>query len=456
MRKKLKRMEVPGPKASELIQRDEKVIGRATYIRFYPMVLEGGVGSTVTDIDGNKYIDFQAGAAVANVGYCHPKVVKAVEDQINKLTHNCFALFSNQITVRLAEKLIEITPGNFRKKLWFGLSGSDANDCLFKLSRYSTKRKRIISFLGSYHGQTMGAYSLSGHKAESHFLPIPGVVKVPYAYCYRCPFKMEHPECDLQCISFIEDHIFKTICPPEDVAGILVEPIQGDAGMIVPPDEFLRELKRISDENGMLFMVDEVRTGFGRTGTMFAINHLGLEPDFIAMAKPMASGFPISACVARAEILDSLMGSHLLTTGGSPIGAAAALATIEVLEEENIYERAERMGNYLRGRLEEMKERHKLIGDVRGRGLFIGAELVKDRKTKEPAPVETHKVCFRSWEYGLVLVFNGTHSNVLDIVPPLVTSREEVDKALEILERAITDVEEGTVPDTLLEGFQAW
>ena len=456
MSKKLNRMKVPGPKASELVQRDEKVIGKVTYIRFYPMVFEAGVGSVVTDVDGNKYIDFQAGAAVANVGYCHPKVVKAVEEQMNKLTHNCFALFSNQITVKLAEKLVEITPGKFRRKVWFGLSGSDANDCLFKLARFNTKRERIISFLGSYHGQTMGAYSLSGHKAESHFLPFPGVVKVPYAYCYRCPFKMEYPECGLQCINFIEDHIFTSICPPEDVAGILVEPIQGDSGMIVPPDEFLKELKRISEENGMLFMVDEVRTGFGRTGAMFAVNHLGLEPDFIVMAKPMASGFPISACVAKAEILDGPMGGHLLTTGGSPIGAAAALANIQVLEEENLCEKAKRTGNYMMRRLEEMKDEHTLIGDVRGRGLFIGVELVKNKKTREPASLETHKVCYRAWEYGLVLVFNGTHSNVLDIVPPLVISREEVDRGLEILEGAIKDVEKGKVPDSLLEGFKAW
>ncbi|MEM3549859.1 MAG: aspartate aminotransferase family protein [Candidatus Bathyarchaeia archaeon] len=450
------RRAVPGPKNLEWIQRDEKVIGKVTYIRFYPMVVESGLGSIVTDLDGNNYIDFQAGAAVANIGYCHPKVVKAVEEQMKKLTHNCFALFSNQITVKLAEKLVEITPGNFPKKVWFGLSGSDANDCVFKLARFSTKRDRIISFLGSYHGQTMGAYSLSGHKAESHFLPFPGVIKVPYAYCYRCAFKMKHPDCGLQCIKFIEEHIFTSICPPEDAAGILVEPIQGDSGMIVPPDDFLLELKRICEENGMLFMVDEVRTGFGRTGKMFAINHLALEPDLIVMAKPMASGFPISACVARAEILDSPIGSHLLTTGGSPIGAAAALANIQVLMEEKLCDKAARTGAYMLKRLEEMKEGHELIGDVRGKGLFIGVEFVRNRKTKEPASIETHKVCYRAWEYGLILVFNGTFSNVLDIVPPLVISKNEVDRGLDILEAAITDVEKGKVPDSLLEGFKAW
>lgn len=443
-------------RSAQIVARDEKVIGRALYIRFFPMAIERGFGSRVWDADGREYIDWQAGAAVASTGYCHPHIVAAIGAQAAKLTHNCFTLFSNEPTVALAERLVALTPGEFPKKVWFGLSGSDANDAIFKLTRRATRRERIVTFMGSYHGQTMGAYSLSGHKAEAAFLPFPGVVKVPYAYCYRCAFGLAYPACQLQCLRFIEDAVFNNICPPEDVAGILVEPIQGDSGIVVPPDEFLLGLKAIADRFGMLFMVDEVRTGLGRSGKMFAIEHLGIAPDVIAIAKPLGSGVPISACVARAEVLDTLEGSHLLTTGGSPLGAAAALATLEVIASENLVDSAAEMGDYLRRGLRELQDRHEMIGQIRGRGMFTGVELVRDRETKEPADTETHKVCYRAWELGLVLIFCGTYSNVLDIVPPLVIDRNEIDRGLEILDRALTDVREGRVPDEAISKYKAW
>ncbi|MHB1416688.1 MAG: aspartate aminotransferase family protein, partial [Chloroflexota bacterium] len=385
-----------------------------------------------------------------------PRVVEAISKQAAKLTHNCFTLFSNEPTVALAERLVELAPGDFPKKVWFGLSGSDANDAIYKLTRRATGRERIVTFIGSYHGQTMGAYSLSGHKAESAFVGLPGVVKVPYAYCYRCPFGMTHPSCRMQCLRFIEETIFNTICPPEDVAGILVEAIQGDSGIVVPPDEFLTGLKAMAERYGMLFMVDEVRTGLGRTGKMFAIEHTGAIPDLITIAKPLGSGVPISACVARSDILDTLEGSHLLTTGGSPIGSAAALTTLDVIRDEGLMARAEETGEYLRRGLCELQKEHEIIGDVRGRGLFTGVEMVRDRVTKEPADTETHKICYRAWRLGLVLIFCGTYSNVLDIVPPLVLSHEQVDRGLEILDQAIRDVSKGLVSDEEISQYRAW
>jgi len=426
------------------------------YIRFYPLVVEEAQGVVVRDVDGKEYLDFLGGWAIANTGHRHPKVVEAVKRQIDKLLFNSFTSFSNEVTVELAEKLIELTPGKFRKKVWFGLTGSDANDCVFKLVPVYKGRARILSFANSYHGQTMGSLSLSGHKSQSKFLGFPNVVKVPYPYCYRCPFNQKFPSCDFYCIDYIEDYVFNTYVSPEEVAGFIVEPIQSDGGDVVPPEGYMQRLSRLCRKYGIALCVDEVKVALGRTGKMFASEHWNLTPDLITLGKPLASGMPLSACVGKAEILDSVMGAHLFTLSGHPVSCAAALATLDIIKEEGLDKNAERVGRFMKKRLEEIKEEHELVGDVRGKGLIIGVELVKDRESKEPATVETAKVCYRAWELGLILGYVGMYSNVVEITPPLILTEEQAEKGLEILEKALRDVESGLVSDEKIEKYKGW
>ena len=313
---KKKAMETSNSKAKKIYIHDEELIANSMKVRFFPMVIAEGKGVTVKDVDGKKYIDFSAGSACQPVGYNHPEVVEAIIAQTKKLAHNCLPLYSYENAISLAQKLIEITPGSFKKKVWFGCSGSDASECIYKLSRCFTGRKRVLSFIGGFYGVRTAALSMTGHPAISKSIRFPGIVKVPYPYCYRCPFGLEYPECNLQCLEYL-DYVFSTLSPPEDIAFMFVEPIQGDAGMIVPPEEFLPSLYKICKEHNILFAVDEVRTGFGRTGRMFATEYAGIEPDAITMGKPIASGLPLSACVARREILDCPGGFHVLTTAGT-------------------------------------------------------------------------------------------------------------------------------------------
>lgn len=447
---------LPGPKANKVIERERKVIGSALQVRFYPLVVERAQGSVLWDVDGNNYIDFSAGAAVACTGYGHPRVVNAIKEEVSKLTHQCFTLASNEVTVELAEKLVKLLGREGRAKVWFGLSGGDANECVYKLVPDYTKKRRFISFMGSYQGMTMGSLSLSGHKALQKFIGFANVVKVPYAYCYRCPFKAEYPECGLMCVDFIESQVMQSVSPAEDTCCVIVEPIQSDSGDVVPPDDFIPRLRQLCDKYGMYLAVDEIKTGFGRTGEMFAFQHSKVSPEIVTVAKPIASGMPLSACVAPSEILDSSVGSHLMTTAGHPVSCAAALATLEVIQEEKLSENAAAVGSYMKRRLSEMKEDHPLIGDVRGKGLMIGVELVKDQKTKEPASVETAKLTYRCWEKGLIVINLATFSNVIEITPPLVLTRELAEEGLTRFEQALTDVEKGKVSVDRLGAFKAW
>jgi len=447
---------LPGPKSRSIIDRDARVIGAAIHIRFYPLAIERAEGSMLWDADGNSYIDFEGGAAVASTGYGHPTVVDAIKQQLTKLSHHSFTLHSNEVTVELAEKLVKLLGREKTAKVWFGLSGGDANECVFKLVPLYTKKQRIISFMGAYHGMTMGALSLSGHRALAKFIGFPNVVKVPYANCYRCPFGLEVSECGIRCVDFIESQVLQTVSPPEDTCCVIVEPVQSDSGNVVPPEDFLPKLKQLCDKYGMYLAIDEVKTGFARTGKMFAFEHTNVSPDIVTMAKPIASGMPLSACVAPSEMLDSSVASHLTTTGGHPVSCAAGLATLEIIEKEKLAENAATVGSYMIKRLTEMKEDHSLIGDVRGKGLIIGVELVKDHETKEPAPVETKKLVYRCWEKGLIVIYLGTYSNVIEITPPLVLTRELAEDGLNRFEEAITDVEEGKVTDERLGAFKGW
>ncbi|MBS7620633.1 aspartate aminotransferase family protein [Candidatus Bathyarchaeota archaeon] len=443
-------------KTLEILQRDAKVIAKSMYIRFYPMAIEEGEGVIVRDADGKEYLDFLGGWSVAGTGHRHPKVMQALRKEIDKLLFNSFISFSNETTVRLAEKLVQITPGDFPKKVWFGLTGSDANDCVFKLVPYFKKRSRFLSFVNSYHGQTMGSLSLSGHKSQSAFVGFSNVVKVPYPYCFRCPFKQEYPTCDIYCIDYIEDYVFKTYCPPEDISGLIIEPIQSDGGDVVPPEGYMDKLVKLCKKYDITFCADEVKVGLGRTGKMFAVEHWNVIPELITLGKPIASGMPLSACVGKSEILDSKTGSHLFTLSGHPLSCAAALATIDVIENEGLVKNAEKMGKILKKRLEELKEKYEIIGDVRGKGLILGVEFIKKPETLEPAPREVAKICYRAWQLGLILGYVGMFSNVIEITPPLTINQKHVDLACEIFEQAIKDVNAGKVSDADIEVYSGW
>ncbi len=445
-------------RAEDILRRELKVVGRAVHIRFYPAVIERGEGPYLYDVDGRRYLDFNASWAVANTGYGHPKIVEAVIEAYRKLTALSFTTFSNETVVELAEKLVEITPGSFEKKAVFGHSGSDANDGVFKLIPYYKRKPRMISFIGAYHGQTMGSYSLSGHKAQSRIIGLPNVVKVPFPYGYRCPFRSAEgqKECEEACLDFLENYVLKTIAPPDTVAGVIVEPIQSDGGDIVPTPYFLKELRRITEENDMLLVVDEVKVGMGRTGKLFAVEHSGIVPDVVVLGKPLASGLPLSAIVMPAEVADCLEGSHLFTLAPQLVAAAAALKTIEVIIKEDLVGNAARVGEYLLGKLERLKEGHEIVGDVRGKGLIAGVEIVKNKAMKEPGTEEAAKIVYRAWELGLIVGYTGLYSNVIELTPPLIISKDHVDQAIEILDQAITDVEEGKVPEEVLKEFAGW
>ncbi|MEM4497960.1 MAG: aspartate aminotransferase family protein, partial [Nitrososphaerota archaeon] len=316
-------------------------------------------------------------------------------------------------------------------------------------------RRRILGFQGSYHGQTMGALSLSGHKSLARFIGFPNVVKAPYPYCYRCPFKQHYPECGLLCLDFIEGNVMEN-APADDLSAAIIEPVQSDGGVIVPPPEFIPKFYRICKDKGVSFVVDEVKVGFGRTGRFFAIEHYDVAPDAISMAKPMASGFPLSAVVGRAEIMDAAAAAHLFTSSAHPISCAASLATINTIMRDGILERASRMGSFLMKRFKEMSEVHELIGDVRGSGMILGIELVKDRRTRIPATFETACLVYRAFELGLLITYVGAYSNVVEITPPLTMSIEDAEKGLEIFEKALDDVEKDRVDKMKVRRFAGW
>ena len=430
----------PGPKARAWVARDEQVLSPSA-TRIYPLVIEQARGAMVEDVDGNRYLDFTAGIAVVATGHAHPKVVQAIQRQAARFIHMAGTDFYYPAQVKLAEALERITPGKGTKRTFFSNSGTEAMEAAFKLARYRTRRPLTIAFQGAFHGRTMGSLSLTGSKAvqRRHFSPlVPGVTHVPYAYCYRCPYGLTHPSCKMHCVNVIRDVYLKSVVPPEDVAAIVVEPIQGEGGVVVPPPEFHPMLAELAREFGMLYVVDEVQTGMGRTGKMFAVEHWGVEPDILAIGKGIASGLPMGATVASAEVMNWKAGAHANTFGGNPVACEAALVTIELLERK-LVANAATVGRYLLKGLEQLKARHRLIGDVRGKGLLIGVECVRDRETKEMAIQERNDIIQRCFRKGLLLL--GCGQNVIRIVPPLMVTQREADVALEMLDSVLTDVE---------------
>ena len=430
---------LPGPKAKAAIAADDRLIS-PSYTRSYPLVAKRGRGIRIEDADGNEFLDFAAGIAVASTGHCHPEVVAAIQKQAAELIHISGTDFYNEPLTQLAEKLSAIAPMRGPHKVFYGNSGAEAIECALKLARYHTGRQHIIAFLGAFHGRTMGALSLTASKPQQkrRFAPlVPGVTHVRYPYAYRgCSGGAQEEEAfSLGCARFIEEKLFKSVLPAEEVAAIFVEPIQGEGGYVVAPDNFMRELRGICDRHGILLVVDEVQSGAGRTGKWWAIEHTGVEPDIVCMAKGIASGMPLSVCMSRAEIMDWAPGSHASTFGGNPVSIAAALATLDILSREGMANAA-RVGGMMLERLNGWKKTHPLVGDVRGRGLMIGVELVKDKATREPATAVRNRVETLAFERGLMVL--GCGETTLRICPPLIVSEQEATVALDILEEAIT------------------
>jgi 4-aminobutyrate aminotransferase len=429
----------PGPKAKEVLRQDNKYVS-PSYTRSYPLVIEKGMGVWVTDVDGNTFLDLAAGIGVVASGHSHPAVAKAAKEQLDKFFHMSGTDFYYRKQASLAEKLAEIVPGAKNKKTFFGNSGTEAVECAMKLARYHSRRPRYIAFTGSFHGRTMGALSLTASKAvqKKYFAPLlPSVTHVSYAYCYRCPFNLKYPGCDLACVKHIDDVIFKKVVPPEEVAAIFVEPVQGEGGYIVPPPGFLPALRKLCDKYGILLVDDEVQAGMGRTGRMFAIEHFKTKADIYCIAKGIASGLPLGACVARAGIMDWQPGAHASTFGGNPVACAAALKTIELLEN-GLIDNAARVGRAGIARLKDMAEKYDFIGDVRGKGLMIGIELVADKKSKSPVNDRRNAVVYEAFKLGVLLL--GAGESTLRLIPPLIIKESELLLGLDLIEAALKKV----------------
>ncbi|HUN86108.1 MAG TPA: acetyl ornithine aminotransferase family protein [Terracidiphilus sp.] len=433
---------LPGPKAVAAVEADTRLIS-PSYTRSYPLVARRGRGARIEDVDGNEFLDFAAGIAVVSTGHCHPEVVAAIQKQAADLIHISGTDFYDEHLTDLAAKLSSVAPMPGPHKFFYGNSGAEAIECALKLARYHTGRQHIIAFLGAFHGRTMGALSLTASKPQQkrRFSPlVPGVTHVRYPYAYRgCTGGPQEEEIfSMGCARYIEEKLFKTIVPAEEVAAIFVEPIQGEGGYVVAPDNFLRELRAICNRHGILLVADEVQSGAGRTGKWWAIQHSGVEPDIVCMAKGIASGMPLGVCMSRAGIMDWVPGSHASTFGGNPVSVAAALATFDILQREGIANAA-RIGRFMMERLEGWKHSHPTVGDVRGRGLMIGIELVKDKGTREPAAALRNRVEALAFERGLMVLGCGECS--IRLCPPLIVNEQQATVALDILEEALTEAE---------------
>jgi 4-aminobutyrate aminotransferase len=434
------RTTLPGPRAQKVLEGDARYIS-PSYTRSYPLVVKRGRGVVIEDVDGNEFLDFSSGIAVVSTGHCHPEVVAAIQKQAAELIHMSGTDFYYENMITLAERLQKIAPMSGPVRVYYGNSGTEAVEAAMKLARYHTKRQGIIAFYGAFHGRTMGSLSLTASKVQQRrrFFPVvPGVAHVPYPYLYRRPEGMSEAQYIKECVSFIEDRVFKTIMPPEECAAIFIEPIQGEGGYVPAPREFMQELRRICDQHGILMVADEVQSGAGRSGKWWAIQHTGVQPDMVTIAKGIASGMPLGITLTKAEIMDWVPGSHASTFGGNPVCIEAALATMNVLEREGICN-AETVGNHLLKRLGGWVEKHPMVGDVRGHGLMIGVEIVRDKKTRGKAHVERERIVELAFERGILLL--GAGENSIRIAPPLIVTKEQADIAMDVLEECIGIVE---------------
>lgn len=423
----------------DTVEKYAKYVNTAMVARVEPVVVERARGATYVDTLGKEYIDCFSGIAVANVGHCHPKVLEAAKAQMEKLVHCCSYVYYSQPTADLAEKLAHITPGRLQKT-FFGNGGAEAIEGALRLAKQFTGKTEFVGLQGSFHGRSYATLSVTGNcgRKRRGGPYMPGCTFLPAPYCYRCFYELEYPSCRLRCARALEEVLLYNTY--DSVAAFIAEPIMGEGGIIVPPEEFFQEVDNILKKHDILFICDEVQTGFGRTGKLFAIEHYGVEPDIMAVAKGIADGFPLSGFIARPEVADSFKpGDHLSTFGGNPVSCAAALANIRALEEEGLVEVAAQKGSWLVERFHDLAARHRLIGDVRGKGLMIGLELVKDPISKEPAVEEGRRLRQACLERGVLVGLGGTFANVIRIQPPLVIEKTQMEEVVRVLGEVLCD-----------------
>jgi 4-aminobutyrate aminotransferase len=430
----------PGAKSKRIVRRTSRFVS-PSFSRALPLVVESAHGVLVKDVDGNQFIDFSSGIAVLNTGSTHDRVVEAGKRQMDRFIHFSYTDFYYENLVELSEKLCKLVPGRFDKLVFWGNSGAEANEAAMKLARNYTRRPIFLAHGGSFHGRTMGALSLTGSKPiqrEGAHPLVPEVVHFPFPYCYRCPWKQTFPECDYYCVDYFKEQYLEKFVPVSDVAAYFFEPFQGEGGYVIPPPEYFKRMSFLRDE-GVLFAADEVQTGIGRTGKFFAVEHFDIVPDIMSIAKGIASGMPLSATVARARIMASWKpGQHASTFGANPVAVEMAIATLDVIQQEHLLSNASRIGNMAMKRLREMMGKYEVVGDVRGEGLFIGVEIVKNKKTKERGEAEALEITHECFKSGLIVITAGR--NTLRIIPPLVIEEAEMNEGLDILERAIARV----------------
>jgi 4-aminobutyrate aminotransferase len=440
------RTALPGPRAQELLDRDARYVS-PSYTRLYPLVVERGSGAVIQDVDGNLFLDFTAGIAVTATGHCHPKVVAAITDQAHKLLHMSGTDFYYEPQIDLSQRLAELGPGTGPNRVFFTNSGAEALEAALKLARWHTGRSRAVAFFGAFHGRTYGAMSLSGSKLVHRrgFSPlVPDIHHVPYPrMCSSCALT----SCD--CVRLIEETLFKRTAPPEEVAAVFVEPIQGEGGYYVPPDGFLPALRGMCDRYGILLVADEVQSGMGRTGTMFAVEHWGVVPDIICLAKGIASGMPLGAMIARDEVMDWPAGSHASTFGGNPVSCRAALATIDLLQGGYMANATER-GEQLKAGLRQLQRRHTVVGDVRGLGLMVAMDLVKKRDPYTADAALRDEVVQTAFRRGLLLL--GCGDSAVRFCPPLCVTAAQVETALALLGRVLDEVLAARTPEAVASG----
>jgi 4-aminobutyrate aminotransferase len=428
----------PGPKAREIVARQDRWAS-TSYTKEYPIVIARGEGAMIEDVDGNRYLDCMAGIAVSATGYAHPRVVAAVREAAGRFFHFCGSDFYYEGFAALCERLAKLAPGASKKRVFLANSGTEAVEAAMKLARHATGRTAFVAFTGAFHGRTYGGMSLTASKAvqRAGFAPfVPEVYHVPYGYRYRCEFCRDATGCTMRCVSSIADDLFSRRLDPRTVAAVFVEPIQGEGGYIVPPPGYLAALRALCDRHDILLVCDEVQSGIGRTGTMFACEADGVEPDVLLTAKGLASGLPIAAMVAKESVMTWPPGAHATTFGGNPVSCAAALATLDLVEGE-LLPNVRRMGERLLAGLQRLEVRYPTIGEVRGRGLMVGVEFVKDRATREPAPEIPRQLVQRAFQRGVLLL--GAGRSVLRFAPPLVIDEYDVDTALGVLDQCLAE-----------------
>ncbi len=425
-----------------LLAEREKNIPQGPF-NVHPIFAEKARGAIITDVEGKEYIDFAGGIGTVNVGHCDEEVLKAIQDQIGKYIHTCFHVVMYEPYVDLAKKLNEITPGAFPKKTMFLNTGAEAVENAVKIARHATGRTGTIAFEDAFHGRTLLALSLTSKMKPYKFgfgPYAPEIYRMPYAYCYRCAFGLEYPSCEIHCAYSLKD-FFHTHISPEQVAALIVEPVLGEGGFVVPPKDYFKILHNICKDNGIVFIADEIQTGFGRTAKMFAMEHYDVEPDIVVMAKSMAGGLPLSAVAGRAELMDHpQVGGLGGTFAGNPVACRSALAVLNLFEKKDLLSRAQNIGKTVLEKFNEYKECYPIVGDVRGLGAMVGMELVLDRKTKEPAPVLTKRLINLCFEKGLLMISAGTHSNVIRTLAPLVITDDQLNEGLRIIGKALDEV----------------